>query len=37
MRRQQFVELQVHGQRILVLALLDQEHHQERDDRGARC
>ena len=34
-RRDQFVELQVDRQRVLVLRSLDQEHHQERDDGGA--
>ena len=32
----QLVELQLNRQRVLVLGALDQEHHQERDDRRAR-
>jgi len=31
----QFIEFQVQRDAVLVLALLDQGHHQERDDRGA--
>src|SRR4051812_42677170 len=30
----QFVELEVQGARVSVLRVLDDEHHQERDDRG---
>src|SRR5688500_10226488 len=35
-RPDQFIELEVHGLGVAVLRVLDQEHHQERDDRGAR-
>ena len=31
----QFVELGLHGRAVAVLRVLDQEHHQEGDDRGA--
>ena len=33
--RHQLVQFQVDGPRVLVLRPLDEEHHQERDDRGA--
>ena len=33
--RHQLVELEVHRERVLVLRPLDEEDHQERDDRGA--
>ncbi|MNV78483.1 hypothetical protein D3C71_1719770 [compost metagenome] len=33
--QQQIVQLQVQRAAVLVLVLLDQEHHQERDDGGA--
>ena len=33
---QQLVELHLHGFGVAVLRALDQEHHEERDDRGAR-
>src|SRR5205823_2228043 len=32
----ELVELQMDGARVAVLRGLDQEHHQERDDRGGR-
>jgi hypothetical protein len=30
-----FVQLELHGQGVLVLRALDEEHHEERDDRRA--
>ena len=33
---QQLIELDLHGDRIAVLRALDQEHHEEGDDGGAR-
>lgn len=36
MRSEQFIQLQMDDAAILVLALLDQKHHQERHDRGSR-
>ena len=32
----QFIELEVHGFRVAVLRVLNQEHHQEGNNRGTR-
>ena len=36
MRREQFIQFQMNGHAILVLALLNEKDHQERDDGRAR-